>query len=845
MQEKGIRKARASGGSSSAAATSRAIWSVWIQPSNMGPAFERWALLTGTHGSPSRRSQKQGRNGRQPSSRRTSPAGRGSDANERSLALGINYDLAQLSIGEAERIGLSGWMLAVAGVRVPSNIDSLIQAADGSASAPPPARDALLLLLGSPEAALWILKRKILAGKKTDADKDSVAPSVWAQAQAFQAEYALMNGYVAAAEKGALQYGAQSTGSDLFGSAVNAGALASMKAWQDPVFAPSVDATANDIISRAAEIESARSKTALDYVAEILGDEITAMTRARQGLTARLIFEKQSEELGAGLASSPLAYRAYLSDSLMKVTGDSAADIAEQALAPTTTAARAASQVDDASGIYSVAPEGTGSGTPGPFYENTLLEASNQFRVQAERFNTTVAATTSLDRSRLGDYSNAFSPIFIDATNGKPSALLAEWDGIHLDGFDITGAGKEAVVSSQRTLNEAQVSTSSLKQRIALLGSALFQRLSNEHASTAAATAPLQQEVDRLVKERDSLDHAYSAAVTAFETTSGRYDGLFDTARTSATELEASRFELQKAEAISIFASTGYLNPTTGEVTSSAGASDGEDAMSLAVDPDQRLTAARAGLLRARAALDALRSLYGDADQPADFAQGSSPEQAAYRNSFDQYQKQYAAYLAMERLSSLLSSATAKQREKVTAAQEALDKNVCELLADAPGTVEFADADGKSTTKAYVQVTFSGSGLPDFSFGSASSAAQETYLSDYLTGKLTSSYAADRETWVKEISSFIKAHGTDFVTDWSLAFQHQMSSLNLSGSSDEHYKELFSGYLVDKSTVIGSNPVPATERVDYTVEFADKASSAYNKVMSDPAQKSSTSFSLR
>ncbi len=38
----------------------------------------------------------------------------GTDANERSLALGINYDLAQLSIGEAERIGLSGWMLAVA-----------------------------------------------------------------------------------------------------------------------------------------------------------------------------------------------------------------------------------------------------------------------------------------------------------------------------------------------------------------------------------------------------------------------------------------------------------------------------------------------------------------------------------------------------------------------------------------------------------------------------------------------------------------------------------------------------------------------------------------------------------
>ncbi len=728
----------------------------------------------------------------------------GIDANEKALALGLNYDLAQLSIDEAERVDLAGWMLSISGVGCPSAIDSLIKSADGSNDTPPPSTDALLLLLGSPEAALWILKRKILAGKKTDADAGSVSPSVREQTQAFQTDYSLENGYVAAAESGPVPYGAERAGTDSFTIAVRDGALASMKAWQDPVFASPLSASANDIIDKTAENQSAQTKTALDYISNILVKDLTAMTHAQPGLAARLSFEKQAEDLAGGMAGSPLAYRAYLSDLLMQVKSDDATDKdnTEQHLAPATSAGQVTTQVDDAAGIYEVAPGvGAGSGTPGPLYENAVLEATNQFRGQAERFNTTVAADRSMDRSRLNAFSTTLSPVFADASSGRSSALLADWEGIQLNSFDATGAAKAAVDSSTRVLNGLQASIASLKRQISLLGSALSQRLIDGQKSSAAAAAPLKDKLDQLVAARDSLNTAYTAAVAAFSATSGTYDGLYSQARDAAAGLETARFELQKAEAITTFASTGYLDTSTGQVTSAPEGSDGQDSASLAVDPDQRVTAAKAGLLRAQAALDALRSLYGGTDQPADFAQGNGPEQVAYRNAFEQYQEQYGAYLAFERLSSLLGSATAKQQQKVADAQDALDSKISELFVDAPGDVTFADA-GAANTKAFVQVTFNAEGLPDFSYGTASTAAQQSALKDYLTGKASHTYASDRETWLREMAAYITDHHTDFIENWGLAFQYQISVINPSGSGDKDIKKLFATYQVNEGQVI-------------------------------------------
>ncbi|MGA2976183.1 MAG: hypothetical protein ABSF77_12805 [Spirochaetia bacterium] len=765
----------------------------------------------------------------------------GVDANERALALGINYDLAQLNLDEDERISLTGWILSVSACNAPARIDALIRNADGQGN-PLPVNDALLLLLGSPEAALWILKRKIRAGKKIDADREKVDSSVWSQAQAFQKTWSAKNGYIPAAETGPVEYGAQITGSGSFEDAVRTGAYVSADAWDDPAFALPYDASGGDILSSAAGVESAQTSVALDYIASLLSSEPGRMALAQQGLGARLIFDQQLEQLEKGLDTSALAYRAYINDSLMKVTGANAPDPAAQQQAPEVKISDVTTS-EDKNGILCVDSESSG-GSPGPVYENALLQGVSDFRLQSNRFNDTVAKTASADTSLQSSFYDGVAAILKDASQNDASRLIADWSLVESDSFDLMGESKARAVATRDVLRSIEAQAASSQQQIVFLGSALAKKMILGREKCAEATQDVLAEIDQLTGGRESMKNRYEDSLTRFEEASASYKTLFDKTKTALDERENARFILQKAEAINIFAATGYLGVDAREMASGEQAPDSQNAADRAVDPDQRLAAAQAGHLKAQAGLDALLSLYSTDGQPKDFIVGNSAEQGAYFNAFKDYQRQYSAYLAMEQLSALLSSAVAKQQKNVADAQGNLEKSIELLIGAAPTTFAFGSGEAPKTQD-YVQISQDQDPrmLPGFSFGSYADSGQRTALTAYLTSEGDNTFASDREIWVQRLSEYIEIHGDSFISDWSLAFQKQMEDLGLEKTGvDEKYKALFSGYNADTDSIESPgrdcpNSVLNKEGIASYDADSQLRNAAYTRVMNDSEQE--------
>ncbi len=771
------------------------------------------------------------------------------DANERLLAVGINYDLAQLGISPEERAQLAGWMLAVAGVRPPSNLDALIEKANGSGAPTLPRQEALLVVLGSPEAALWILKRRIIAGKSIDRYASDVDPDVWAEAQEFRARCEQASGYVATAERSAFEYGAEVSGDGSFSSAVEAGASGAAGTWDDPVFSVPFGATGGEVLDASVRFEAERSKVVLDYVGGAFGEELSAMARSYAGLSARLAFATEVESLRTEGVGS-LGYRAYLTDSLAKVSGEAASGMSQYLPVNFPSDADPAALIDvpvdaiaGSGGLSVVSSAASGDGRPGPLSANALVEAVNDFAMKTSRLVWAVDVSRHLDRSREASFFEIFEKA---ATSADASSMLREWDSIGARDFTPSAEATASALQAQESLRRLETEAASAMAEITTIGASLAGYLASSAKAAAEAAAPLETHVESLTSQRELLKARYDAAVSAFKQASESYAARYGAAQGASRDLDAARLELRKAEAIGTFASTGYLRAEAGEEPIEAKAQETASGIAVGVDPDQQLAHARGGLLRAQAALDALGSLYGSADRPADFADGDSPDAIAYRKAFTDYQQQYGAYLAMERLSALLTSAAATQEKRVADAQALVDKGVDDLLAVAERSSRFTatvDLTGDYRGQDFVQVRVGDGALPDFSFGSVSTSTQKSGLIAYLTGIGAQTYNCDREVWVREFSDYLARHSVGSVlSDWSLALQHQLgpSGLNIAASGDAKYRSLFEAYRVDSSQVAvagGGGGLLSREGVVYEQEFASRARAAYAHVIGDPASK--------
>jgi hypothetical protein len=153
------------------------------------------------------------------------------------------------------------------------------------------------------------------------------------------------------------------------------------------------------------------------------------------------------------------------------------------------------------------------------------------------------------------------------------------------------------------------------------------------------------------VVEKRQIDATEKLGV--FESSGEAYNDTYDALQTASKDLENARFALRVREEIQDWASNGYLT-------------SGDEAVQNYKSPIQTQTEAEGKLVRAQAAVDALKELYGESVQDRPIGD------AATLASYDAWKKSYAELLQMNRATGELDEATLLQANRVQELYQAL-----------------------------------------------------------------------------------------------------------------------------------------------------------------------------
>jgi hypothetical protein len=224
----------------------------------------------------------------------------------------------------------------------------------------------------------------------------------------------------------------------------------------------------------------------------------------------------------------------------MKVAEGTPSAPTDQQTAPIMDFANVNTSMDD-SGIYCVKSASSGV-SPGPLYDNALLEALGEFRSQATRFTDTITRAETIDRSLQESYYAAMAPIFEHVSPEDASSLISRWGSVDAESFDLKGATKAKVDSTLDIMNDIEMQAALSQQQIVSIGTALVLRSSMNQGQCAEATKGVLAEIDGLTASRDGVKNNYDQALTAFENASANYKTFYGKARIASNELEDARF---------------------------------------------------------------------------------------------------------------------------------------------------------------------------------------------------------------------------------------------------------------------------------------------------------------
>ncbi len=263
--------------------------------------------------------------------------------------------------------------------------------------------------------------------------------------------------------------------------------------------------------------------------------------------------------------------------------------------------------------------------------ENPALEAFNALAREESAFNAQLAAEAG-DQGALTRF-HTFLDSFAVGT-----ALET----------DLPEAGELGFTAADGAYRAALSRVEGLKEDIRRFGEALsLLDLGTEERQQKLAA--FKQAMDGLAVVVTGKQSAADAALEAFQASGSSYNGLYAELQGASGRLEESRFTLRVSEEIQDWAASGYL------------ATSGETAVSYQ-SPVQRQTEAADKLVRATAALDALKELNGS-DPVAERPVGDSATLTAY----DSWKASYAELLRMNRTTGELDEAVVNQVNKTEA----------------------------------------------------------------------------------------------------------------------------------------------------------------------------------
>ena len=575
----------------------------------------------------------------------------------------------------------------------------------------------------------YLCKSLLYSGSAIPEDVEDLLfarPAVRGEVDSYRNQLQKARGYLAALDGPALSY-AQALGGGFQAEISLASSIAAGQ-WNDEFFAARAD---TDYLTWCQGLIDTSLDAASQMILQELAQKCIALGADSQKHSAEASYWRQVEDT----ASRPASWRGYLVETNVGAT---------HVVGSASTA-----QTRDTDAYVRDA------GVP---LENLALEAFNRLAGQENAFAAQLAADPG-DRRALTSFAT-----FLDSFAAGTSQEV-----------DLPTPVEQGLESAESNYRSALARVEGLKEDIRRFGDAL--------SLLDLGTPDRQRQLDALKQAMDAAAGVVASrqvtvdkALATFEANGEAYNGLSAWLQDSAQQLQQGRFSLRTQEEIQDWASNGYL------------ASSGELASSYQ-SPVQGQVDAAQKLLRATAALDALKELYGGSkvtERPV----GDSATLAAYES----WKASYAQLLRLDKAAGELEEASSDQAKKVeeqyTALQDAREMVLKWKEADGNlGSEWSSDASERATSWAsYLMLKDGGLSLnisADFKLQTQSSETEWQSVKDYFEKRETqagdppesagkSSFERTMESWLLTMDTLSKrAGGMDalinrwgFAADW-------------------------------------------------------------------------------
>ena len=575
----------------------------------------------------------------------------------------------------------------------------------------------------------YLCKSLLYSGSAIPEDVEDLLfarPAVRGEVDSYRNQLQKARGYLAALDGPALSY-AQALGGGFQAEISLASSIAAGQ-WNDEFFAARAD---TDYLTWCQGLIDTSLDAASQMILQELAQKCIALGADSQKHSAEASYWRQVEDT----ASRPASWRGYLVETNVGAT---------HVVGSASTA-----QTRDTDAYVRDA------GVP---LENLALEAFNRLAGQENAFAAQLAADPG-DRRALTSFAT-----FLDSFAAGTSQEV-----------DLPTPVAQGLESAESNYRSALARVEGLKEDIRRFGDAL--------SLLDLGTPDRQRQLDALKQAMDAAAGVVASrqvtvdkALATFEANGEAYNGLSAWLQDSAQQLQQGRFSLRTQEEIQDWASNGYL------------ASSGELASSYQ-SPVQGQVDAAQKLLRATAALDALKELYGGSkvtERPV----GDSATLAAYES----WKASYAQLLRLDKAAGELEEASSDQAKKVeeqyTALQDAREMVLKWKEADGNlGSEWSSDASERATSWAsYLMLKDGGLSLnisADFKLQTQSSETEWQSVKDYFEKRETqagdppesagkSSFERTMESWLLTMDTLSKrAGGMDalinrwgFAADW-------------------------------------------------------------------------------